>query len=516
MHTMAFRSQPSSPTPASPPSKYDTPPMLRRTSSIWIRDGSESSESSSYDEDCAYVMNGPTEVYDLPTVITSSSSSNAPSKSKWSKTVITASCTALLLGTAYYMGGVHARRPLELKLHQAEELKSALLENQSRLLSEKSKLSRLPKVNQELTQTIEEMQKQLADKERALHDEEHRRLSREEELLHVFGQYQLGSEERDQHERQRRDDLAKFLKTMAYDHYGTETRDVEFHVRLWEGDESTEGTFVVEVADFDSMPISAFLFLQQVEHGLWDKTSFYVNAPHVVLAQPISGRKDVNRLPEMEAMGLARLPLPEYSDDMKHEKYTLGFGSSLSTAGSFFFINKVDNSHSQAGQACFARVVEGMDVVDRIMSLQADEVDFRIQPVDIVSVKLLEYDQESPVGENHHLGHPHQVHHDGEHSHQEPSKEEHHQQLEHHEPHHEAVHFEEHSDKHHEVHHDAEHEKEHFEGEHHHEEDPHQHEEDHHHLEVEHHGHHHEEGHHHDEEEDHHHHHEEENHVAIE
>jgi cyclophilin family peptidyl-prolyl cis-trans isomerase len=241
---------------------------------------------------------------------------------------------------------------------------------------------------------------------------------------------------------QHKEAIAHLVKTMAYDQFGPDIHDVEFNVRYYpdnnkEGSSSgggastvsseeatagpVEGRFVVEMADFESNPLSSFLFLQQVDHGLWDDTSFHVNAPHMLLAQPASAnatKAPPSRLPEMQALGLSRLPIMEYNDAWgQHEKYTFGFGSATATAGSFFFVNKMDNAKTHDGQACFAQVVEGVEVVDEIFSLSNYDANFRLRrPVEIVSVKIVDYDHndqdEDEEGRSHHDEEDSRHHHD--------------------------------------------------------------------------------------------------------
>jgi cyclophilin family peptidyl-prolyl cis-trans isomerase len=292
-------------------------------------------------------------------------------------------------GGAYALGALRARQPLQLKLQQAEEARQALMQQQSLVLAEKQHISQnLPQVNAELEQAVEKLSLELAEKELALQQEADRRNKREQEIFQIIGNYQRSAAQQQQTEQQKQDSLSKFIKTLAYDRYGTGPVHVEFTVRIWNKGKFHEDFFVIEMADFDYMPVSSYFFLQQIEHGLWDLTSFYLNAPQMLMAQPISGTYEVHRLPEMEAIGLSRLPFVEYSEDMPHKQYTLGFGSSRATVGSFFFINKIDNTHRHEGQPCFARVVEGFDVVDRITKQPTDEIDFHIQPVDIVRGRI--------------------------------------------------------------------------------------------------------------------------------
>jgi cyclophilin family peptidyl-prolyl cis-trans isomerase len=262
--------------------------------------------------------------------------------------------------------------------------------------------------------------------------------------------------------------LASLIKTIAYDIYGTGVHDVEFHVRYYpdaKAQEPEEGVFVAEIADFETTPLSSFLFLEQVNHGLWDDTSFPVNAPHMLLAQPTSAYSIRNhtvaessqvvprrsRLPEMQALGLDRLPIMEYQDEWgQHAKYTIGFGSSFSTAGSFFFVNKADNTRAHENQACFGQVVEGVDVIDRVFALQDHDANFKLRrPVEIVSARVVPHEDHE-----HHDAHDHHDeqgdylpdHHDEDHDH-------HDEDHDHHYDHNDVDHGH-HHDHHHNLHHD--------------------------------------------------------------
>ena len=59
------------------------------------------------------------------------------------------------------------------------------------------------------------------------------------------------------------------------------------------------------------------------------------------------------------------------------------------TGGSQFFINLVDNTYLDKNHPVFGRVVEGMDVVDRIGSVKTDRSDRPLQPVKIISASIL-------------------------------------------------------------------------------------------------------------------------------
>lgn len=59
------------------------------------------------------------------------------------------------------------------------------------------------------------------------------------------------------------------------------------------------------------------------------------------------------------------------------------------TGGSQFFINLVDNPHLNANHPVFGKVIEGMDVVDRIGKVRTDSNDRPLTPVKIVKATVL-------------------------------------------------------------------------------------------------------------------------------
>merc|ERR1712226_1802498 len=108
------------------------------------------------------------------------------------------------------------------------------------------------------------------------------------------------------------------------------------------------GSFVIEFAALDAMPASVFLVLQQIQNGLWNNSTFFMNGPHVAMAQPADDTNDDdtnNNLQKMHNLGLARLPFQEYNDRYPHEPYTLGLAG-RTLPGPNFFVNKGNNSQT--------------------------------------------------------------------------------------------------------------------------------------------------------------------------
>ena len=77
------------------------------------------------------------------------------------------------------------------------------------------------------------------------------------------------------------------------------------------------------------MPHAVHLFLEQVHHGLWDNTWFYLNGPHVMQAGPQDWEEEKEEtgaaLKKFQNYQLDTLAFPEYSHKFPHVPFTMGF-----------------------------------------------------------------------------------------------------------------------------------------------------------------------------------------------
>jgi TolA-binding protein len=78
--------------------------------------------------------------------------------------------------------------------------------------------------------------------------------------------------------------IAQTDKKRILDKYGPGPHHVEFLLDFPPNNTppGSESMFVIEMAPFNLMPHTVYLFLEQVTHGLFNGTSFYRNAGHVV------------------------------------------------------------------------------------------------------------------------------------------------------------------------------------------------------------------------------------------
>jgi len=161
----------------------------------------------------------------------------------------------------------------------------------------------------------------------------------------------------------------------------------------------SDATVLIETASVDVMPHAVYLFLEQVSHGLYDGTAFYINAAHIVQAGPAS-RSKFRRYPSLNSV-----VFQEYAPEMAHKKYTLGYTGR--PGGPDFYVNLRDNSreHGPGGQVhhmsdqvadadpCFAKIAKGYEVIERIHRSSVQEGGFHDTmeyPVTILEMKVLE------------------------------------------------------------------------------------------------------------------------------
>jgi len=137
--------------------------------------------------------------------------------------------------------------------------------------------------------------------------------------------------------------------------------------------ETSLGDFVVEV-DTVRAPLTAENFLRYVRDGAYDGTVFH----RVIANFVVQGGGYDERLAARPARG----PIPnESGNGLSNRRGTLGLAreDSPHSGSSQFYVNLVDNPNldplpSRWGYAVFGRVVEGMDVIDRIGYLRTETV----------------------------------------------------------------------------------------------------------------------------------------------
>lgn len=146
--------------------------------------------------------------------------------------------------------------------------------------------------------------------------------------------------------------------------------------------ETNYGNIVIQL--YDDMPVTAGNFAKLVSEGFYDGVIFH----RVIEGFMIQGG---------DPTGTGRGG-PGYTikDEFTHKggnKNTRGTISMANagpnTGGSQFFINLVDNNYLDSKHPAFGEVIHGMDVVDKIASVQTDSGDRPLQEVKILRATVL-------------------------------------------------------------------------------------------------------------------------------
>lgn len=151
--------------------------------------------------------------------------------------------------------------------------------------------------------------------------------------------------------------------------------------------ETTLGDFKIEFLEKEA-PISVANFQKYVEAGFFDGTIFHRIVPGFVI-QGGGFTEDMSQK-------RTEPPIKNEADNgLKNKRGTLSMArtNDVNSATSQFFVNLKDNdfldhTRSNFGYAVFARVTEGMDVIDKIAAVETGRKrGFDDVPVDAVIMK---------------------------------------------------------------------------------------------------------------------------------
>ncbi len=170
-------------------------------------------------------------------------------------------------------------------------------------------------------------------------------------------------------------------------------------------------SILLELAPLNSMPHTIHMVLSLIQEKMYVSGTFILSRDHIIVAGPVDSHNAENNR-ELEERMVRKGYFPagvllfrEYTPDYPHVQYTVGFNQ---LGGPIFYINMKDNtalhgSHSneeegqKEGDPCFAKVVEGLDVVQRIAQMQmvngSLELPVYIEDTQIVTVTSQQYRQ---------------------------------------------------------------------------------------------------------------------------
>ncbi len=144
--------------------------------------------------------------------------------------------------------------------------------------------------------------------------------------------------------------------------------------------ETNMGKIKIELYEKE-MPVTAGNFRKLVEQGFYDGVIFHRVIPDFM----IQGGD-----PTGTGMGGPGYNIKdEFTKSNSNSRGTISMANAgPNTGGSQFFINVVDNHYLNSKHPVFGKVVEGMDVADKISKVQRDRQD---RPVSKVTIQKATY-----------------------------------------------------------------------------------------------------------------------------
>lgn len=144
--------------------------------------------------------------------------------------------------------------------------------------------------------------------------------------------------------------------------------------------QTIEGNIIIELAE--DMPITAGNFEKLVKEEFYDGTIFH----RVINGFMIQGGD-----PQGTGAGGPGYKIKdEFSDNNKNNRGTISMANAgPNTGGSQFFINLADNNFLDTKHPVFGKVVEGMDVIDKIAKTQTDPQDKPLKEIKIIKAEII-------------------------------------------------------------------------------------------------------------------------------
>ena len=146
----------------------------------------------------------------------------------------------------------------------------------------------------------------------------------------------------------------------------------------------------IEIEFFpEKAPLHCFNFITRAESGFYDNTLFHRVIPNFM----IQGGDPITRTDNVSAYGTGGpiVHIPHEFNDISHGPGILSMARTSSIkdgAGSQFFIMHGSSPQLDGQYTVFGRVINGMEVVDKIAAVQRAENDRPVQPVRIQTIKV--------------------------------------------------------------------------------------------------------------------------------
>jgi peptidylprolyl isomerase len=144
--------------------------------------------------------------------------------------------------------------------------------------------------------------------------------------------------------------------------------------------ETSMGNIVLQL--YDDMPVTAGNFKKLVEKGFYDGVIFH----RIIDGFMIQGGD-----PTGTGMGGPGYAIKdEFTRRNRNDRGTISMANAgPNTGGSQFFINLVNNNYLDKAHPVFGKVIEGMDVVDKIEKVKTNAQDRPLTPVKIIKAIVL-------------------------------------------------------------------------------------------------------------------------------
>ncbi|MEK6807846.1 MAG: peptidylprolyl isomerase [Nanoarchaeota archaeon] len=140
----------------------------------------------------------------------------------------------------------------------------------------------------------------------------------------------------------------------------------------------------IKIQLYPDMPVTASNFEKLVAQGFYNGVTFH---------RVISGFMIQGGDPTGTGMGGPGYDIKDeftHKGGNKNNRGTISMANSgPNTGGSQFFVNLVDNGFLDGKHPAFGKVIEGLDVVDKIAGVQTDSNDRPVQEVKILSAEVL-------------------------------------------------------------------------------------------------------------------------------
>jgi len=147
--------------------------------------------------------------------------------------------------------------------------------------------------------------------------------------------------------------------------------------------QTNHGDIVINL--YSDMPITTENFKNLVEKGIYDEVIFH----RIIEGFMIQGG-------DPTGTGYGDPSIPDIQDEFTHaggnknNRGTISMANAgPNTGSSQFFINLVDNNFLDSKHPAFGKVVEGMEIVDKIAKVKVDANDRPLEEVKIIKAEII-------------------------------------------------------------------------------------------------------------------------------